>query len=177
MEIMMVPFIKEIIDEEDYMMYCDPYKGVSSHDISEYQKYFETLSSEFSIFYRERNKLINKETGSLRGKRSSNKIGFRESYHHEPMIISVSLGDVENYEDPSDIEMEKEKYNIKKTILALKQIRFVFKYVSFFLFSCFLVSFLTDFLHPLVWISIFFGAFGIYGASQLRIEREQKHRA
>jgi hypothetical protein len=54
----------------------------------------------------------------------------------------------------------------------LIKIRFIFKYGSFFLFSCFVISFFIDFIHPLFWLSLFFGAFGIYGSADIRIRKE-----
>jgi hypothetical protein len=63
-------------------------------------------------------------------------------------------------------------FDIKKTRKFLIKIRFIFKYGSIFLFICFVISFLVDFIHPLFWLALFFGAVGIYGSADIRIREE-----
>lgn len=63
-------------------------------------------------------------------------------------------------------------FDVEKTKRLLSKIRFIFKYSSFFLFSCFVISFFVGFIHPLFWLALFFGAFGIYGSTDIRIREE-----
>jgi hypothetical protein len=65
----------------------------------------------------------------------------------------------------SDFDVER----IKKFLIAVRSIS---KYGLFFLFSCFIISFLVDFIHPLFWLSLFFGTLGVYGAVDIRIKEE-----
>lgn len=59
-------------------------------------------------------------------------------------------------------------FDVKKTKDVLFLLSKIFKYVSIFLFLAFLISLFTSFIHPLFWISLFFGSFGVYGSAYIR---------
>jgi len=72
-------------------------------------------------------------------------------------------------------EIEKQlddalEYDEEKTLKVLQRVSKIFGWITAVLLILFVISSFTTLIHPLFWIALFFGSYGVYGTAVLRSE-------